>query len=486
MGTVYNTNVVTDGLIFCIDMANRRCVNSLNGDAMADGTVVSDLVGGNNATSQNGTILLSAYSKAPVSTFAAGKNSPWSPGKGWVDFDGTDDSLDFDGYVPENVNTVSFWIMISDSTSDFVLGQSAAVFDASQWDWGFHKSGSILYAYLNSGSITLTGSNVYEYGQWFHVTLVRDNGSNSLLYIDGELVTSGSSDTVGSETKPLRVAGGLASHIGRYNLGDLRLYNRALTAEEIKQNLNATKAHHIVDRPIGLILSYDIGDSDCYNGGTTITDLTGNGNNGTLNGPTFSSDTTGGSLLFDGVDDYIALPATNSIIGDSAEFLSMLCWFKSDGGTGIEYLSSLKRSASASDILYGLTLNSNDGSAGAGYLGHEWYGSSAVRYGNSSLSANNGDWHFICSTMNKYNCTTILSNQSDYYGHFTWEGGQKNFNRSYSLAQATGNTAITEIGAHNGSNFFGGNIGMFRIYNTPVAWSEAVQIYQATKGRFGH
>jgi len=452
---------------------------------MADDTVVSDLVGGNNATSQNGTRFISAYSKAPVSTFAAGKNSPWSPGKGWVAFDGTNDSLDFDGYVPENVNTISFWMHTSSGQNQLILAQGDAVFSGSQWDWGCVKNGTYFYGYLDSASTVLTVTNAYEYGQFFHVTFVRDNGSNSLLYIDGEVVASGSRDT-SVATKPLRVAGGLSSHNFSGDLGDLRLYNRALTTEEIKQNFNATKAHHIVDRPIGLILSYDMGDPHCYNGGTTITDLTGNGNNGTLNGPTFSSDTTGGSLLFDGVDDYIALPATNSIIGDSAEFLSMLCWFKSDGGTGIEYLSSLKRSASASDILYGLTLNSNDGSAGAGYLGHEWYGSSAVRYGNSSLSANNGDWHFICSTMNKYNCETTLPRQDDYYGHFTWKGYTKNWSRSYALAQATGNTAITEIGAHNGSNFFGGNIGMFRIYNTPVTWSEAVQIYQATKGRFGY
>ena len=323
----------------------------------ADDTVVSDLVGGNNATSQNGPRFISAYSKAPASTFAAGKNSPWSPGKGWIDSDGSDDYLDFDGYVPKNVNTISFWIMVHTTPNDFILCQGDAVFNSSQWEWGFHKNNTVLFAHwtIATGTTSMVISNAYEYGQWFHVTLVRDNGSNCLLYKDGEVIGSGSRDTaVGSETKSLRAMGGLSSHAGAIMLGDLRLYNRALTAEEIKQNFNATKAHYIVDRPIGLILSYDMGDPHCYNGGTTITDLTGNGNNGTLNGPTFSSD-TGGSLLFDGVDDYIALPATNSIIGDSAEFLSMLCWFKSDGGTGIEYLSSLKRSTSASDILYGLT-----------------------------------------------------------------------------------------------------------------------------------
>jgi hypothetical protein len=45
--------------------------------------------------------------------------------------------------------------------------------------------------------------------------------------------------------------------------------------------------------------------------GTTWTDLSGVGNNGTLtNGPTFNSD-NGGSILFDGVDDYAVTSPTN-------------------------------------------------------------------------------------------------------------------------------------------------------------------------------
>ena len=56
-----------------------------------------------------------------------------------------------------------------------------------------------------------------------------------------------------------------------------------------------------------LTLNLDAGNSNSYPGsGTTWTDLSGNGNNGTLvNGPTFSSD-DGGSIVFDGTNDYIS------------------------------------------------------------------------------------------------------------------------------------------------------------------------------------
>jgi hypothetical protein len=57
----------------------------------------------------------------------------------------------------------------------------------------------------------------------------------------------------------------------------------------------------------GLILNLDAGVSRSYGGsGTTWTDLSGLGNNGTLtNGPTYSS-ANGGSIVFDGSNDYIS------------------------------------------------------------------------------------------------------------------------------------------------------------------------------------
>ena len=58
----------------------------------------------------------------------------------------------------------------------------------------------------------------------------------------------------------------------------------------------------------GLVLSLDAANRKSYvSGSTTWTDLTRRGNNGTLvNGPTFSSANLG-SILFDGVDDYVNL-----------------------------------------------------------------------------------------------------------------------------------------------------------------------------------
>ena len=68
----------------------------------------------------------------------------------------------------------------------------------------------------------------------------------------------------------------------------------------------------------GLVLCLDAASRKSYPGsGTTWFDRSGNGNNGTLtNGPTFSSD-NGGSIVFDGTNDYVNCGTTLGNFGTS-------------------------------------------------------------------------------------------------------------------------------------------------------------------------
>jgi hypothetical protein len=70
-----------------------------------------------------------------------------------------------------------------------------------------------------------------------------------------------------------------------------------------------------------LVLCLDAANSKSYPGsGTTWTDLSGNGNNGTLaNGVGYNSG-NGGSLVFDGVDDYVSLTSADLRFGGSNSY----------------------------------------------------------------------------------------------------------------------------------------------------------------------
>ena len=74
-----------------------------------------------------------------------------------------------------------------------------------------------------------------------------------------------------------------------------------------------------------LVLTLDAGNQNSYAGsGTNWYDLSGNGNNGTLtNGPTFNSSNIG-SIVFDGVDDYVNIPDNSSL--NPTKNLTLSCW----------------------------------------------------------------------------------------------------------------------------------------------------------------
>lgn len=78
----------------------------------------------------------------------------------------------------------------------------------------------------------------------------------------------------------------------------------------------------------GLVLCLDAANSKSYPGsGTTWTDLSGNGNNGTLtNGPTFSN-SNGGEFTFDGINDYADI--SNASVGNfGTSSFTVSCWGK--------------------------------------------------------------------------------------------------------------------------------------------------------------
>ena len=76
----------------------------------------------------------------------------------------------------------------------------------------------------------------------------------------------------------------------------------------------------------GLVMHLDAAQLRSYpTTGTTWTDLSGNGNNGTLiNGPTFNSG-NGGSIVFDGVNDYVT--GFNSISINTTSSFAIEFWF---------------------------------------------------------------------------------------------------------------------------------------------------------------
>jgi prepilin-type N-terminal cleavage/methylation domain-containing protein len=89
--------------------------------------------------------------------------------------------------------------------------------------------------------------------------------------------------------------------------------------------------------------------------GSTLTDSSGTGNNGTISGATWSTDTysgTGCSLDFDGVNDYVSIPRTTTL--DMIDNFTITAWVKPRSTAGQAFLM---KGDSAAAFAYGWSTN---------------------------------------------------------------------------------------------------------------------------------
>jgi len=216
----------------------------------------------------------------------------------------------------------------------------------------------------------------------------------------------------------------------------------------------------------GLVLNLDAANQSSYPGsGATWTDLTGNGNNGTLqNGVGFDSG-NGGSLSFDGVDDYVTIPANSDFVFSSSTDFTIEAWIYPTGYKSRNTIISSFPGAVAGNWIFALV---ND------KLAPYVYPNSALNFNwTSSSSVPLNQWSYV--TLTRIGTTwTIFIN-----------GILEN---TQSVTQSMGNLNQVRIGHYepSASGYFDGNISITRVYKgkglTP---QEVLQNYNALKGRFG-
>ena len=210
----------------------------------------------------------------------------------------------------------------------------------------------------------------------------------------------------------------------------------------------------------GLVLNLDAANTKSYpRSGTSWRDLSGLGNNGTLtNGPTFNS-ANGGSIVFDGVDDYIATNY-NAQLGD----FTAIAWFRSSNpivGKGYDRILEKNYSLGFWMGRYNNVANQ----WGGGILN-----TTSPTFGIFITLADN-NWHFLA--LRRLGST-----------HTIYGDGISNTNTTTCSTSLLSNTALT-IGTDYSNGYLNGNIATAQIYNRALSPSEVLQNYNATKTRFG-
>jgi hypothetical protein len=216
----------------------------------------------------------------------------------------------------------------------------------------------------------------------------------------------------------------------------------------------------------GLVLHLDAAQLRSYPGsGTTWTDLSGNGNNGTLtNGPTFNSG-NGGSIVLDGVNDYVTVNNTLNI-GTGAYTVSV--WIKVDVTT--DKRITWKRFSGAGDG-YSMFIRSNKFAFEVLKLG---VGFREI-YCTNTFSINS--FYNVTAVFNRSTTSFIyLNGVQDGTADMTVFSGL-NITNTITYLVGSGGTA--------GAGYVDGNIYNILQYNRALSATEVLQNYNATKSRFG-
>ena len=223
----------------------------------------------------------------------------------------------------------------------------------------------------------------------------------------------------------------------------------------MERNLGEFGTEEIVES--GLILYLDAGNASSYPGtGTLWTDLSSSGNNGTLtNGPTYSS-ANGGSIVFDGSNDFVS----GSISTLTSWSISL--WYYSTDITSKLVIYPFSGTATPTGLGFGGSFDVN--------TINRWYffdGTTTLSSPNNSISINTWYNLVVTKTETSYNLYT---------------------NGSLSLSTTGANLSLTQYNlGRRGDNawYAAGRISQALIYNRALSAAEVTQNYNAVKGRYG-
>ena len=242
MGTSYSPNIVKDGLVFSIDAANPRAYPG-------SGTTVTDLKDSSITGTMSGT------------TFNSNFLGIW-------ECDGSDDIINFGDH--DSINNVvlgdnpvfswELWINPSDSVNSTCCGVGTTSGTGHIVFYNYPGGNAFNFNKINSdspgGVRTYQVLTTFPHGNWTHYIFCYDGSGGTptyTTYINGEVgsntlsANDGTSKIGANGDNSLligeRIATGGADYNGEISI--LKIYNRILTAQEVKQNYNALKRRFI-------------------------------------------------------------------------------------------------------------------------------------------------------------------------------------------------------------------------------------------------
>ncbi len=392
-----------------------------------------------------------------------------------IHFDGVNDAAEMGTSNTYNFTTgnfsVAFWIKAEEDfydTSPIIFRMENGI---SGWAISTNVDKPELLTSGNGGSASNANTSLTR-GLWQHVVVVRSGGT-TFYYLDG---AADGSDAVVS---PASNAGDdltfgtddFASYI-KENLDDVRIYNRALTAIEVRQlynlgtqkinsNSNALSAGGLNS---GLVGHWTFDGADIT--ANAILDKSGSGNNAGFHGGSTSSAKTlgkmGQALKFNGSSSYVDM-GTNASIRVSFPF-TIATWIKVPSFGSYHTLVTTGSDPSPI-VLTGGNLQLN--TAGQPVCGFS-DGLTAYNQANSTTALSQNTWQHIT-------CVVRGAGDISIYIDGAPVGLSADSTGATSVGYQAGGARMGDTSL--GNSYFGGSLDDVRIYNRAFSASEAQQLY---------
>ena len=221
MATFGGPNIVTDGLVFYVDAANK---NSFTGTVASPGTLWSDMIGTNNGTIVNGVSFDPSFG-------------------GFIGFDAATDYVETNLSINGNsAASYDIWFKTASPQSAKYPMSSPRSSTGNGFDIRMVSDG--IESYLSNGSTVASCTMDVTYGDdKFHHVVSAYNGSNLTLYFDGVLKdTTSKTGTIAAEVNKFYIGSFYeTNYSGLEDVACVKVYDKGLSAQEVLQNYNALK-----------------------------------------------------------------------------------------------------------------------------------------------------------------------------------------------------------------------------------------------------
>ena len=354
-------------------------------------------------------------------------------------------------------------------SSAMVNGDFRAILGSSAGSRNFNlylyrdSSGNYQLHYSAGGQGGFSSNLTFTPGTWFTAAVTHTTGNLVSYYFNGQPVGTHSgvfSQYLSGSTENVAVADNFWD--GRIGLASV--YKVALSSSEILQNHNSVKNRYSNFVDTNLVLYFN--PNKDLNYPNSINDLSGNSLNGTLSNNTF----TAPYLTFNGSNSQVTI-TDNALLEPGSSNWTMEVWFKTNITSGAQVVLGKFSGGGGNEVSYSIRIS---GSNLFCQIGNGLGSTLNTHYSNSTnYTITAGTW---------YQVVYVYSNSGDTLK--TYINGSLVSSVASTIGNLLNNSANLYLGSFNGGQFsqwFNGQMGIVRIYNSALSDSDVSKNFEANR-----